>query len=275
MTEKLRLALEKVKNKPIVILTGAGMSAESGIPTFRGKGGFWTVGSTNYSPQEIATRRAFSQIPDEVWLWHLCLRTVCNEAQPNPAHHIVSELERALQNRFLLVTMNIDGLHLRAGNTLERTLQVHGAINFMRCAEECHRALHKIPDDMGRFVRGDRLKEHHRALLVCPECQGPARPHVLWFDEFYDEDRFRYQSARQASFQCGALVSIGCSGSTTIPNLMVGGAQSQGALLIDINPERGPFAATAEQSGGFWLKSSASEGMALIAQALGLPAEGR
>ena len=110
---------------PLVFLTGAGISAESGIPTFRGPEGYWTVGSREYRPEELATYEAFTRMPDEVWAWYLYRRGVCRAARPNPAHLALVELERALGDRFLLVTQNVDGLHLRAGHSAERVLQIH------------------------------------------------------------------------------------------------------------------------------------------------------
>src|SRR5512134_3855043 len=95
----------------IVALTGAGVSAESGIPTFRGKEGYWTIGSQEYHPQELATRQAFRAMPWQVWAWYLYRRGVCLRAQPNAAHHALARLARALPDRLALVTQNVDGLH--------------------------------------------------------------------------------------------------------------------------------------------------------------------
>ena len=100
-----------------VVVTGAGVSAESGIPTFRGQDGYWTVGSRVYHPQELATHAAFRRMPEEVWRWYLYRLGVCRAAEPNPAHVALVELERALGDRFRLVTQNVDGLHLRAGSS--------------------------------------------------------------------------------------------------------------------------------------------------------------
>jgi NAD-dependent protein deacetylase/lipoamidase len=270
MNPKLKQALFQIREKPVVFMTGAGMSAESNIPTFRGEEGYWTVGSTNYRPEAMGTREAFSRMPDDVWCWYLYRRTVCNQAQPNPGHILLARLEQHLGKRFLLVTQNVDGLHLRAGNSLERTYQVHGNTNYMRCWEDCCFSQFLIPEEVGDMKRGDSLSEQQKALLVCPECGGRARPHVLWFDECYDEERFFFQSSLQAALRCGALVSIGSSGSTNLPTQMVRGAAARGAVSIDINPERGPYARLAETSGGFWLKGTAGDGLKLVAQGLGL-----
>ena len=99
------------------MLTGAGVSAESGIPTFRGREGYWTVGSTEYHPQEMATLQAFEAMPEEVWRWYLYRLGACREAQPNQAHRAIVRLEERLGDRFCLITQNVDGLHLRAGSS--------------------------------------------------------------------------------------------------------------------------------------------------------------
>ena len=142
--QKLRIA----NSKPVVFLTGAGISAESHIPTFRGEEGYWTVGSKHYHPTELATRQAFSELPMDVWAWYLFRRTVCRRAEPNPGHLLLARLEKHLGERFLLVTQNVDGLHLRAGNSLEKTYQVHGNIDFMRCWKEFTKSSYK-----SRFIK--------------------------------------------------------------------------------------------------------------------------
>lgn len=252
----------------IVFLTGAGVSAESNIPTFRGKEGYWTVGSTEYHPQELATNRAFAQLPDEVWSWYLYRRTVCRAAAPNPAHLALVELEKALGPRFLLVTQNVDGLHLRAGNSLERTYQVHGNIDYMRCSEFCCNELWEIGELAGEKARGQGLSETESANLKCPRCGARSRPHVLWFDECYDEELFKFHSSLLAAQNASMLVTAGSSGSTNLPTQMVAQAAARGAVLIDINPETNPYGRMAQGSGGAWLKTTASEGMRQLAELL-------
>src|SRR5678816_2740656 len=114
-------------------LAGAGGSAESGIPTFRGKEGYWTIGSREYHPQELATRAAFDEMPWEVWAWYLYRRAVCRRAEPNPGH-------------VALVTQNVDGLHRRAGSPDAQTFPIHGDIALMRCSDECVAERWPIPD---------------------------------------------------------------------------------------------------------------------------------
>src|SRR5690606_13301542 len=122
---------------PVLFLTGAGISAESGIPTFRGPEGYWRVGSTNYHPHELATFAAYSEMPAVVWGWYLYRRGVCRAASPNPGHAAIVRAENALGDGFHLITQNVDGLHLRGGNSLERPSAIHAMIDFYRCALEC------------------------------------------------------------------------------------------------------------------------------------------
>lgn len=230
----------------VIFLTGAGISAESGIPTFRGGEGYWTVGSQNYHPQELATHHAFSMMPETVWDWYLYRRRICRGAAPNEGHTALVALEMLLGSRFLLITQNVDGLHLRAGNGSHCTHEIHGNIDYFRCSRECRPARHLIQED---------------AIPSCPFCGAMGRPHVLWFDECYNEENYFYESSRAAARQASALISIGTSGQTNLPNQMAQLALTAGALLIDINPDRNPFSDLALSRGGQWLKGSASEGL--------------
>jgi NAD-dependent deacetylase len=245
----------------IVFLTGAGISAESGIPTFRGQEGYWTVGSQHYQPTEMATFMMFRRMPEEVWRWYLYRRAVCRAAQPNAGHLALLRLEAALGERFLLVTQNVDGLHLRAGNSPQRTYEVHGNIDFMRCGAACCSDKWPLPPGLEDFADKRALAPAQSALLRCPACGDWARPHVLWFDECYDEENFRFHSSRDAAHKASLLVSIGTSGNTNLPLQMGRIVANRGAALIDINPDHNPFALLARETGGRWLQSSASEGL--------------
>src|SRR5690242_157425 len=148
METMLSELLESVRRAQgaVLALTGAGISAESGIPTFRGAEGYWVVGSRNYMPQEMATAEMFARAPEEVWRWYLYRFGVCRHAEPNDGHRALAALERALGDRFTLVTQNIDGLHLRAGSSPERTLRIHGDAGLVRCAGACHAGTLPLPD---------------------------------------------------------------------------------------------------------------------------------
>jgi NAD-dependent deacetylase len=233
---------------PIVFLTGAGISAESGIPTFRGPEGYWRVGSRNYHPTEMATAEAFARMPDEVWRWYLFRRGVCRAAEPNAAHRALVELEGHLGDRFLLVTQNVDGLHLRAGQSPGRTYQIHGNIDFCRCADGCGPAVRPLPASLPEAWPSERLLvEVERAMLRCA-CGARLRPHVLWFDESYDEPLYRYQSAMRAAQAAAALVVVGTSGATTLPARMCELVAARGAPLLVVDPEPTVFSELAERS---------------------------
>ncbi len=251
-----------------VFLTGAGISAESGIPTFRGAEGYWSVGAREYHPQELATHYAFTQMPEEVWAWYLYRRAVCRAAPPNAGHLALVEAERLLGDQFLLVTQNVDGLHLRAGNSPERTYEVHGNIDYYRCAESCSNERYALGDGFLPFARGQKLSPEQQALLRCPRCQAWGRPHVLWFDECYNEEDYRYDSSRAAAARAVALISVGTSGATNLPVQMGFIAAQRGAFLVDVNPEQNPFSQLAQQQGGRWLRESASTGLVEVVKAM-------
>lgn len=254
----------------VLWLTGAGISAESGIPTFRGPEGYWRVGSKNYHAQQMATRAAFAHMPDEVWAWYLYRRGVCHGAKPNVAHRALAELEQALGDRFLLVTQNVDGLHVRAGNSLDRTYQIHGNIDFMRCSRECLGAAIELPAELPvEWERGRPLGDEERALLRCPACGAAARPHVLWFDEVYDEPNFRFQSSLAAAAEAELLILVGTTGMTNLP-LHMGqiAAQSQTPLIV-INLEPNPFSELVERTGrGAFIAGTAGNWVPRLAERL-------
>lgn len=254
---------------PLVFLTGAGISAESGIPTFRGADGYWTVGSKNYRAEELATYEAFTRMPEEVWAWYLYRRGVCRAARPNAAHEALAELERALPERFLLVTQNVDGLHLRAGNTLARTYQIHGNVDYLRCEDE-HPRVREIPSGIALdWPKARRLSEEDRALLCC--CSGArwSRPHVLWFDESYDEDLFRFESTLEAAARAALIVVVGTSGATNLPSHVVMlGAQRRVPMLV-VNQDESRFTEIAERlPSAAVLRGTATRYVPAIARAL-------
>lgn len=243
----------------LLVLTGAGISAESGIPTFRGAEGYWRVGSRNYHPMELATRSAFEAAPDDVWAWYLYRRAACLEAEPNAAHRALVALEEAFGDRFLLVTQNVDGLHLRAGSTRERTYEIHGNIHFMRCGAGCQDAPVPLPEGIPTVWQKERpLTEGERALLSCPRCGARSRPHVLWFDEYYDEPLFRFESSLTAAREADLLIVVGTTGGTNLPLQMGAAASRSGAPSVVVNPEPNPFSEELERSGnGVFLEGTA------------------
>ncbi len=251
-----RAALARPGNA--VVLTGAGVSAESGIPTFRGKEGYWTVGAREYQPQELATHDAFEQMPWEVWAWYLYRRGICRAASPNAAHEAIVRWDHALGERFALVTQNVDGLHIRAASPPARTFEIHGNIDQMRCAVDCVPTRWPIPSDVPALAKGDPVPDAIRSRLVCPACGGMARPHVLWFDESYDEPRFHLDTVRRIAASATLLVVAGTSAQTNLPWQVVTLAARAGGTIVDINLEPNPFGEIAARSGGAVRASAAT-----------------
>ncbi len=247
--EQLHKLLDQVDlaSGRITVLTGAGISAESGIPTFRGPEGYWTIGSDVYQPQQMATRQMFRQNPDAVWQWYLYRLSVCQAAKPNPGHYALVDLERILQERFTLITQNVDNLHLAAGQSPERTFQIHGNIFFVRCSADCDEAVYALPRGVAPKDKNEPLSAHERDLLRCPRCRQRLRPHVLWFDETYNEHHYRLHSSISVARQTALLLVIGTSGATNLPSQVVAEAIRNGAYLIDINIDTNPFGQLAQQ----------------------------
>jgi NAD-dependent deacetylase len=240
-------------NQRITILTGAGISAESGIPTFRGPEGYWTVGSAVYQPQEMATIRMFRRDPEAVWAWYLYRLGVCQKAAPNGGHQALVGMERLLDDRFALVTQNVDNLHSRAGSTRERMHEIHGNIFRVRCAGGCTPDLAPLPEGVAPKAPGDALTADEIEGLHCHCCGDWLRPHVLWFDECYDEAYFHYQTVLALAQDSDLLIIVGTSGATNLPAQVVMTAARRGVTLVDINIEADPFSRLAENSpgGGF------------------------
>jgi NAD-dependent deacetylase len=253
-------------NGKIVFLTGAGISAESGIPTFRGPEGFWTVGSRTYHPEELATWATFSRQPDLVWPWYLWRRKTCREAEPNGAHQALAAIETHLGDRFTLVTQNVDGLHLRAGSTAERTYEIHGNIDYFRCINGCgpRRQIPNLPHVDAKAAFHTDWAEP----LSCSRCRTWMRPHVLWFDESYNENHYRFDSTMEAVAQADAVIVVGTTGTTSLPAHMLQIAKMRDIPLYDINPEDNPFARAAMKGRGGWLRATATEGMAAVLAAI-------
>jgi NAD-dependent deacetylase len=146
------------------VITGAGVSAESGIPTFRGKDGYWR----NFDPAKLATPEAFARDPKLVWEWYRERRQRIRNAQPNVAHKAIAKVARHA-DEFLLVTQNVDDLHARAGLPKEKMVQIHGDIFVTRCSR-CD-------------FRFSQRSEEQQEIPRCPECDALMRPGVVWFGE--------------------------------------------------------------------------------------------
>lgn len=253
--------------RPLVVVTGAGVSAASGIPTFRGPEGYWTIGSDVYQPQELATAAAFTEMPREVWRWYLYRRSVCRAAAPNPAHRQLAAWDDELGDGFALITQNVDGLHARAGSSRERTFEVHGSIDLMRDLQTQERL--GIPDDLGIPDRDTPLSDEVWERLVNPATGARCRPHVLWFDEIYDEENYRFFSAIERASRASICVVCGTSGAAAMPHHAVRAAVRAGAVLVDVSPDDNPFrAVAASYERGAVVDGTAVDGLAEIASLL-------
>jgi NAD-dependent deacetylase len=199
----------------IIALTGAGMSAESGVPTFRGSGGHWR----NYEPEQLATPEAFARDPLLVWEWYNWRRAAIHEAQPNAGHLALAALEPA-GRQVTIVTQNVDGLHSRAGST--HVIELHGSIWKSVCAG-C-----------------GAVSWDHRGKLptlppLCPECHQIRRPGVVWFGESLPP--MAWEASAEACSKAEVLLVIGTSGVVYPAADLVPIAREAGARIIEINLE--------------------------------------
>ena len=196
----------------VCVLTGAGVSAESGVPTFReAQDGFWS----RYDPQDLATPEAFLADPALVWRWYRWRRELVAEAQPNPGHHAIARLGE-LVPRFSLVTQNVDNLHQRAGS--QGVIEFHGNIFEDRCYTE------------GTAHVGDDSLD----VPTCPDCGANLRPGVIWFGEAIPEHALNESCA--AAADCDVFLSVGTSSVVYPAAGLADLAKDNGALVIEINP---------------------------------------
>lgn len=202
----------------IAVLTGAGISAESGIPTFRGPGGLWR----NYRPEDLATPAAFAGNPQLVWEWYMWRRALIAQAQPNPGHRALVELERRTPV-FTLITQNVDGLHDRAGSKNIR--KIHGDIWLSRCTVCGYQSAGKatVPDGVPQ----------------CPDCAAPLRPGVVWFGE--PLPRLVWEDAERAVYDAQVLIVAGTSAQVYPAAGLIGQAR---VPVIEVNIEDTPFSAS-------------------------------
>ena len=176
------------------------------------------------------------------------------------------EIERRLGDRFTLVTQNVDGLHTRAGSSTKRTYEIHGNIDFMRCVQGC--GPRRAVPDLPHVSASCSFHPDWSEPLECTPCRAWLRPHVLWFDECYDEATYRFDSTIRAGAEADALVVVGTTGATTLPAKLLQIAQLRGIPVVDINPDDNPFARVAERSPGGWLRGPATTWLPAIADAV-------
>jgi len=198
----------------VVVLTGAGVSAESGVPTFRSAGGLWA----RYDPQQLATYEAFSHDPDLVWSWYSWRRTTIRGVQPNTGHYAIADAETVF-SRFSLITQNVDNLHRRAGSTTVHEL--HGNIERSRCLS------------CGRFFHDDEAPPTEKVQRC--DCGGLIRPDVVWFGEVLPAAELQF--AQDAAADCDLFLSIGTAAMVYPAAALPLIARRHGAYTVEINPE--------------------------------------
>jgi NAD-dependent deacetylase len=214
----------------VLILTGAGVSAESGIPTFRGKDGYWR----NLDPAKLATPEAFTRDPKLVWEWYRERRQRIWNAQPNAAHAAIATLAQHA-DEFLLVTQNVDDLHARAGLPKEKMVQIHGDIFVTRCCG-CGLERHNY----------DYAQEHEGLISRCSKCDALMRPGVVWFDEHLPLDELERVENFLDGGPCDVVIVVG---TTATFGYIIDWAlrASRGGELIEVNPEETPLSRFATQ----------------------------
>ena len=216
----------------VAALTGAGISAESGIPTFRGPGGLWR----DYRPEELATPDAFARDPRLVWEWYDWRRAIIAKAEPNPGHYALAQFEQRARD-FILITQNVDGLHDRAGS--RRVLKVHGDIWDVRCLQ-C----------------GSRSRDERTPLPGIPPlcgCGGMLRPGVVWFGEALPADV--WEQAEVAASEADVFIVAGTSAVVYPAAGLIDTARRGGALVVEVNIADTPFSSSVDHA----LKGSCSE----------------
>jgi NAD-dependent deacetylase len=220
------IALRLNNAKRVVVFTGAGVSAESGIPTFRdAQTGLWA----KYDPTELATPDAFERNPKLVWDWYEWRRELCRDAKPNPGHYALAELEKRFEH-FVVATQNIDGLHRAAGS--RDVIELHGNLQRDKCSRD------------GEIINRNDARVTENGLLKCPRCGAFLRPAVVWFGESLPHDELN--RAFQKSSHCDLFFSIGTSGlvepAASLPRV----AKQAGAFLVEINPDETPLSPMAD-----------------------------
>ena len=207
--------------RSLVVFTGAGMSAESGVPTFRdAQTGLWA----QYEPADLATPEAFARDPALVWQWYAWRRELVAGVEPNAGHQALATWQTRVK-AFTVVTQNVDGLHQRAGS--DRVLELHGNLHRIICSSEGM----EVRDPLPPVAEGGPPR--------CPQCAAPLRPDVVWFGEALPERA--WEGAMQAAARAEVLLSVGTSGlvhpAAGIPLL----ALQNGAVVVEINPEPTPL----------------------------------
>jgi len=219
-----KLSCLLVPSTNVVVFTGAGVSAESGVPTFRGIDGLWN----EFNVQELATPQAFASNPVRVWEWYLWRMELISKVDPNAGHRVISWME-SFFSEFTLITQNVDGLHDRAGN--RHIFKLHGDLWEVRCVR-CSKTAKLLT-----------LPPH--PLPPACECGGLLRPGVVWFGEMLPEREFSQSVA--ATEHCQLFFSVGTSAEVYPAAQLPIIAKEKGAYVVEINIERSAFACRADE----------------------------
>ncbi|MBO9693906.1 Sir2 family NAD-dependent protein deacetylase [Chryseobacterium sp.] len=224
----------KEKKGYITFLTGAGISAESGLPTYRSIDGIWIKGTKYHRPEEFGTLKYFRQETEEVWQYNLFWKKLIAEAQPNKGHLALTEIENLLGDRFKLITQNVDGLHQRAGT--QKVYEIHGNKQKVRCSKECSEPI-DFPENVKQKEYTEDLTSEDIDGLKCKKCGSWLRPHTLWFDESYNEKYYYFDTAYDIADHTDILFVIGTSGSTALPVNIVETVKIKARWIVLVNPE--------------------------------------
>lgn len=213
----------------VAVLSGAGVSKESGIPTFReAQTGLWA----RYDPQELATPAAFERNPDLVWSWYMYRHDLVKQARPNPGHRSLVDMER-LVPRLVVLTQNVDGLHKVAGSS--DVVELHGSLYRFKCSANCQ--------GLPTAVDLNSITHNHEQSPACPHCGAPVRPDVVWFGEALPADAL--ERALAIARACDVMLVIGTSGVVQPAALLPHEASRSGATIIEINPAPSHVTSTA------------------------------
>ncbi|MBP2673680.1 MAG: NAD-dependent deacetylase [Deltaproteobacteria bacterium] len=215
----MKTAKEWVRgSRSLCVLTGAGVSAESGVPTFRGEGGLWK----GRDPVSLATPGAFAEDPGGVWEWYQWRRGKIRGCAPNPGHLSLAAVEREKPD-FLLVTQNVDGLHRAAGS--RRMVEIHGNIWIVRCT--------------GCGAERDERGDFETLPPRCGSCGGILRPGVVWFGEMLPREAS--EAAAEMLDRCEVLIVAGTSAVVAPASGYAAAAKRRGARVIEVNPDETPI----------------------------------
>jgi len=232
--ESILHTIIKEKKGYVTFLTGAGISAESGLPTYRSIDGIWIKGTKYHRPEEFGTLQYFRQETEEVWQYNLFWKKLIAEAQPNKGHLALTEIENLLGDRFKLITQNVDGLHQRAGT--QKVYEIHGNKQKVRCSKECSEPI-DFPENVKQKEYTEDLTSEDIDGLKCKKCGSWLRPHTLWFDESYNEKYYYFDTAYDIADHTDILFVIGTSGSTALPVNIVETVKIKARWIVLVNPE--------------------------------------